>query len=149
MSFSSWLGGYPRISQGTIGKLGEESVEEEGSEDMELEAALEDTYEAPEAPNLCLSNQPPVSPYKQSLLKMMQKMSQSMNNLTQKVSPRDPLKAQYLKNTFIKAPYSFDGMQAHILRVFIQYFQLIFHNYHTKCISHKKKVFYSTSFLTG
>ncbi|MBW0588581.1 hypothetical protein O181_128296 [Austropuccinia psidii MF-1] len=49
----------------------------------------------------------------------------------------------------MKAPDSFDGTQAHKLRGFIQSCQLIFHNDPANCFSVRKKVLYSTSFLTG
>ncbi|MBW0473260.1 hypothetical protein O181_012975 [Austropuccinia psidii MF-1] len=49
----------------------------------------------------------------------------------------------------MKAPDSFDGTQAHKLRGFIQSCQLTFHNYPVKFFSDKKKIIYSTSFLTG
>ncbi|MBW0591360.1 hypothetical protein O181_131075 [Austropuccinia psidii MF-1] len=49
----------------------------------------------------------------------------------------------------MKASDTFDGTQAHKLRGFIQYCQLIFHNYPTNFFSERKKVLYSTSFLTG
>ncbi|MBW0564794.1 hypothetical protein O181_104509 [Austropuccinia psidii MF-1] len=49
----------------------------------------------------------------------------------------------------MKAPDSFYGTQAHKLRGFIQSCQLIFHNDPANFFSHRKKVLYSTSFLTG
>ncbi|MBW0585232.1 hypothetical protein O181_124947 [Austropuccinia psidii MF-1] len=49
----------------------------------------------------------------------------------------------------MKAPDSFDGTQAHKLRGFIQSCQLIFHNDQANFFSDRKKVLYSTSFLTG
>ncbi|MBW0497778.1 hypothetical protein O181_037493 [Austropuccinia psidii MF-1] len=49
----------------------------------------------------------------------------------------------------MKAPDYFDGTQAHKLRVFIQSCQLIFHNDAENFFSDRKKVLYSTSFLTG
>ncbi|MBW0564140.1 hypothetical protein O181_103855 [Austropuccinia psidii MF-1] len=49
----------------------------------------------------------------------------------------------------MKAPDSFDGTQAHKLRGFNQAFQLIFHNDPENFFSARKKVLYSTSFLTG
>ncbi|MBW0488569.1 hypothetical protein O181_028284 [Austropuccinia psidii MF-1] len=49
----------------------------------------------------------------------------------------------------MKVPDSFDGTKAYKLRGFIQSCQLIFHNYPANFFSDRKKVFYSTSFLTG
>ncbi|MBW0492746.1 hypothetical protein O181_032461, partial [Austropuccinia psidii MF-1] len=49
----------------------------------------------------------------------------------------------------MKGPGSFDGTQAHKLRGFIQSCQLIFHNDPSNFFSDRKKVLYSTSFLTG
>ncbi|MBW0533934.1 hypothetical protein O181_073649 [Austropuccinia psidii MF-1] len=49
----------------------------------------------------------------------------------------------------MKAADSFDGTKAYKLRGFIQSCQLIFHNYPSNFFSDRKKVLYSTSFLTG
>ncbi|MBW0570725.1 hypothetical protein O181_110440 [Austropuccinia psidii MF-1] len=49
----------------------------------------------------------------------------------------------------MKAPDSFNGTKAHKLRGFIQSCQLIFHNDPENLFSDRKKVLYSTSFLTG
>ncbi|MBW0463729.1 hypothetical protein O181_003444 [Austropuccinia psidii MF-1] len=49
----------------------------------------------------------------------------------------------------MKASDSFDGTPAHKLRGFIQSCQLIFHNDPANFSSDRKKVLYSTSFLTG
>ncbi|MBW0484706.1 hypothetical protein O181_024421 [Austropuccinia psidii MF-1] len=95
-SFSGWLGGYPDISQGPRSRLGEaeeeegeEFVEEEDSEETQVEAALEGDTEASEAPNLALSNKTLVSQAEPISLKMMNQMTQFMGHLTQEVSPRD------------------------------------------------------------
>ncbi|MBW0520110.1 hypothetical protein O181_059825 [Austropuccinia psidii MF-1] len=72
-----------------------------------------------------------------------------MGQLTQEVTPRDNSKAPAFKTPSIKAPDSFDGTQAHKLRGFIQSCQLIFHNDPANFFSDRKKVLYSTSFLTG
>ncbi|MBW0517367.1 hypothetical protein O181_057082, partial [Austropuccinia psidii MF-1] len=56
-SFSGFLGGYPRIPQGTRGGLGEdENKEGEESEETEVEAALEGAPEASEAANIAHSS---------------------------------------------------------------------------------------------
>ncbi|MBW0521679.1 hypothetical protein O181_061394 [Austropuccinia psidii MF-1] len=49
----------------------------------------------------------------------------------------------------MKAPDSFDGTKVYKLRGFIQSCQLIFHNDLENFFSGKKKILYSTSFLTG
>ncbi|MBW0489947.1 hypothetical protein O181_029662 [Austropuccinia psidii MF-1] len=49
----------------------------------------------------------------------------------------------------MEAPDPFDGTQAHKLRVFIQSFQLIFNNDPETFFPDRKKVIYSTLFLTG
>ncbi|MBW0522763.1 hypothetical protein O181_062478 [Austropuccinia psidii MF-1] len=72
-----------------------------------------------------------------------------MGQLTQAVTPTDNSKAPAFKTQSMKATDSFDSTQAHKLRVFIQSCQLIFHNYPENFFSDRKKVLYSTSFLTG
>ncbi|MBW0585458.1 hypothetical protein O181_125173 [Austropuccinia psidii MF-1] len=95
------------------------------------------------------SNQPLVSQAEPNFLKMMEQMTQFMGKLTQAVSPRENSKAPAFKTPSMKAPDSFDGTQAHKLRGFIQYCQLIFHNDPANFFSDRKKVLYSASFLTG
>ncbi|MBW0477093.1 hypothetical protein O181_016808 [Austropuccinia psidii MF-1] len=72
-----------------------------------------------------------------------------MGQLTQAVAPRDTSKAQAFNTPSLKAPDSFDGTKAYKLRGFIQFCQLIFPNDPANFFSDRKKVFYSTSFLTG
>ncbi|MBW0502395.1 hypothetical protein O181_042110 [Austropuccinia psidii MF-1] len=80
---------------------------------------------------------------------MMEQMTQFMGQLTQAVSPRYNSKSPAFKTPSIKAHDSFDCTQALNLRVFIQSCQLIFHNNPATFFSYKKKVLYSTYFLTG
>ncbi|MBW0552266.1 hypothetical protein O181_091981 [Austropuccinia psidii MF-1] len=80
---------------------------------------------------------------------MMEQMTQFMEQLSQAVAPRDTSKAPAFKTPSVKAPDSFDGTKAFKLRGYIQYFQLIFHNDPEDFFSDRKKVLYSTSFLTG
>ncbi|MBW0567575.1 hypothetical protein O181_107290 [Austropuccinia psidii MF-1] len=89
-SFSGFLGGYPSISQRprTLSgeaedEDGEESVEEEDSEETEVAAALAGAPEASEAPNPAPCNQPLVSQAEQNFLKIMEKMTQLMEQLAQ------------------------------------------------------------------
>ncbi|MBW0523004.1 hypothetical protein O181_062719 [Austropuccinia psidii MF-1] len=128
---------------------GEESVEEEESEETEVPATLEGSPEASEASNLAYYNQPLVSQTESNFLKIMEQLTQFMRKLTQEVSPRDNYKTPSLKTPSMKAPDSFDGTQAHKLRGFIQSCSLIFHNDPENFFSDRKKLLYSTSFLTG
>ncbi|MBW0492098.1 hypothetical protein O181_031813 [Austropuccinia psidii MF-1] len=77
-----------------------------------------------------------------NFLKMTEKMTQFMLQLTQAVAPRDISRAPALKTTLMKAPDSFDGTQAHKFRGFIQSCQLIFHNDPAKFFPDRKKVLY-------
>ncbi|MBW0574835.1 hypothetical protein O181_114550 [Austropuccinia psidii MF-1] len=128
---------------------GEESVEEEDSGETEVADALENAPEVPQGSNLALSSQPLVSQTDPSLLKMMEQMTQFMGQLTQAVAPRDNSKAPAFKTPSMKAPDSFDGTQAHKLSGFIQCCQLICHNDPANSFSDRKKVLYSTFYLTG
>ncbi|MBW0515010.1 hypothetical protein O181_054725 [Austropuccinia psidii MF-1] len=151
-SFSGLLGGYPGMSEGARAipgevedEEGEESVEEKDSGETEVENAPE----VPQGSNLAPTNQPLVSQSDPSLLKIMEQMATIMRQFSQEAAPRDNSKAPEFKTPSIKAPDSFDGTQAHKLRRFIQSSQLIFHNDPGNFFSDRKKVLYSTSFLTG
>ncbi|MBW0495511.1 hypothetical protein O181_035226 [Austropuccinia psidii MF-1] len=81
-SFSGLLGGYQRISQGPRSRLGEaedkeggECIEEEESEEAEVEASFSGVPEASEASNLAHSNKNLVSQAEPNFLKMMEKMT--------------------------------------------------------------------------
>ncbi|MBW0578404.1 hypothetical protein O181_118119 [Austropuccinia psidii MF-1] len=118
-SFSGLLGGYPGMSEGARARLGEaEDEEEEESEETEVTTTLAGAPEASEAANLAHSNQPLVSQAEPNFLKMMEQMTQFMGQLTQAVAPRDSSKAPALKTLSMKAPDSFDGTQAHKLRIY-------------------------------
>ncbi|MBW0486738.1 hypothetical protein O181_026453 [Austropuccinia psidii MF-1] len=80
---------------------------------------------------------------------MMEQMTQFMGQLTQEVSSGDNSKAPAFKTPSMKAPDSSDGTQAHKLRGFIKSCQSIFHNNPANFFYYRKKVLYSTSFLTG
>ncbi|MBW0566336.1 hypothetical protein O181_106051 [Austropuccinia psidii MF-1] len=80
---------------------------------------------------------------------MMEQITQFMGQLTKEVSPRDTSRAPAFKTKSMRAPYSFDGTKAYKLRGFIESCQLIFHNDPASFFSDRKKVLYSTSFLTG
>ncbi|MBW0502745.1 hypothetical protein O181_042460 [Austropuccinia psidii MF-1] len=83
------------------------------------------------------------------LLKIMEQMANIMGQLSQATTPRENSKAPAFNTPSMKAPDDFDGTQAHKLRGFIQSCQLIFHNDPENFFSDRKKVLYSTSFLTG
>ncbi|MBW0469320.1 hypothetical protein O181_009035 [Austropuccinia psidii MF-1] len=128
---------------------GEEYVEEEDSEETEVAAALVGAPEASKAPNLAPSNQALFSQDGPNFLKMMEKMTQFMGQLTQAVAPRDTSRAPEFKTPLIKAPDYFYGTKSYRLRGFIQSFQLIFYNDPANFFSDRKKVLHSTSFFTG
>ncbi|MBW0519807.1 hypothetical protein O181_059522 [Austropuccinia psidii MF-1] len=127
---------------------GEESVEEEDSREPEGEDALENAPEVPQGFNLAPTNQPLVSQSDPSLLKIMEKIDTIIGHTSQEAAPRENSKAPAFKNLSIKALYSFDGTQAHKLRGFIHSCQFIFHNDPANFFPERKKVLYSTFFLT-
>ncbi|MBW0506416.1 hypothetical protein O181_046131 [Austropuccinia psidii MF-1] len=140
----------PSRRGGLRSRLGEAEDEEgEESEETKVAAVLEGASEDSEATNLAHSNQHLVSQAEPNFLKMMEQITQFMGQLTQAVAPRDNSNSPTFKTPSMKAPDPFGGTQAHKLRVFIQYFQLIFHNDPKNIFSYRKKVLYSTSFLTG
>ncbi|MBW0522849.1 hypothetical protein O181_062564 [Austropuccinia psidii MF-1] len=148
-SSSGLLGGYPSISQGPRSRSGKAEDEEGKSKETEVAATLAGAPEASDAPNLAHSNQTLVSQAEPNFLKMMKQMTQFMGQLTQAIAPRDTSNAPDFKTPSIKAPDSFDGTKAYKLGGFIQSCQLIFHNDPGNFFSDRKKVLYSTSFLTG
>ncbi|MBW0511038.1 hypothetical protein O181_050753 [Austropuccinia psidii MF-1] len=155
-SFSGILGGYPGMSEGARERLGEvedeereESVEEENSGVAEVADAFENVPEVPQGSNIAPTYQPLVSQPDPSLLKIMEQMATIMGQLSQAAAPWDNSNAPALKTPSMKAPDSFDGTQDQKLRGFIQSCQFIFHNDPETFFSDRKKVQYSTSFLTG
>ncbi|MBW0473684.1 hypothetical protein O181_013399 [Austropuccinia psidii MF-1] len=124
-SFSGLLGGYPGMSEGARARLGEVE-DEEGEESVEEEDSG-----------------------KLNLLKVMEEMATIMGQISQEASLRKNSKAPAFKTPSMKAPDTFDGTQAHKLRGFIQSWQLIFHTDTANLFSERKKVLYSTYFLTG
>ncbi|MBW0513944.1 hypothetical protein O181_053659 [Austropuccinia psidii MF-1] len=113
-SFSGFFGGYPGISKGPRGGLGEEKDKYGGDyDDTEVKDSLSCAPEAPGTPSIALSNQPLVYQAERSLLSIMEKMNQFMGHLTQKVSPRDTFKVPYFKTPSMKVPYSLSSTQSH------------------------------------
>ncbi|MBW0498549.1 hypothetical protein O181_038264 [Austropuccinia psidii MF-1] len=120
--FSCLLGGYSGISQAPQSGSGEaedEELEESFEEEESDEKEVEGVPAAPEAPNLAHSNQPLVSQCEPNFLKMMEQMTQFMRPITQAFSARDNSRAPEFENPFMKAADSFNGTQAHKLKVFI------------------------------
>ncbi|MBW0517097.1 hypothetical protein O181_056812 [Austropuccinia psidii MF-1] len=149
-SFSGLLDGYPGISEGARAKLGEvEDEEGEDSGETEVAYALENAPVVPQGSHIAPTNQPLVSQGDPSLLKIMEKMATIMGQLSQAAAPRENSKAPAFKSPSMKTPDSFYGNQAHNLRGFIQSCQLILNNDPENLFSDRKKVLYSTSFLTG
>ncbi|MBW0533491.1 hypothetical protein O181_073206 [Austropuccinia psidii MF-1] len=72
-----------------------------------------------------------------------------MGQLTQAVSPRDTSRAPEFKTPSLKAPDPFYGTKPYKLRGYIQSCQLIFHNDPENVFSDRKKVLYSTFFITS
>ncbi|MBW0555466.1 hypothetical protein O181_095181 [Austropuccinia psidii MF-1] len=129
---------------------GEESVEAEDCGGTEVADAFSNAPEVPQGSNPAPTNQPLVSQTDPSLLKIMEQMAFTiMGHLSQAAAPRDNSKALVFKTPSMKAPDSFDGTQAHKLRGFIQSCQFISHNDAENFFSDRKKVLYSTSFLTS
>ncbi|MBW0578907.1 hypothetical protein O181_118622 [Austropuccinia psidii MF-1] len=138
------------IPQWPASRLGEAEDEEgEESEETKVAAALAGAPEVSEAPNLAHSKQPLVSRTEPNFLKVMEKMTQFMGKLTQAVAPRDTSKAPEFKTPAMMALDSFDCTKAYKLRGFIQSCQSIFHNDPEIFLFDRKKVLYSSSFLTG
>ncbi|MBW0488142.1 hypothetical protein O181_027857 [Austropuccinia psidii MF-1] len=115
------------MSEGARARLGEAEDEEEDSEEAVVATALEGGPEASEAANPAHSNQPLVSQAEPSFRKMLEQMTQFMGKLTQAFAPRDNSKSPAFKTPSMKEPDSFDE----------------------NFISDRKKVLYSTPFLTG
>ncbi|MBW0539299.1 hypothetical protein O181_079014 [Austropuccinia psidii MF-1] len=130
-------------------RLGEVEDEEEDSGETEVADALVKLPEVPQGSNLAPTNQALVSQSDPSLLKIIEQMTTIMGQLSQAAAPRDNSKAPEWKTPSMKAPDPFDGTQSHKLRGFIQSCELIFHNYQANFSSDRKKVLYSTFFLTG
>ncbi|MBW0563174.1 hypothetical protein O181_102889 [Austropuccinia psidii MF-1] len=141
---------FPGISEGAREGLGEvEDEEGEESGETEVEDALANAPEVPQGSNLAPTYQSLVSQSYPSLLKIMEQMATIIGQLSQAEAPRDNYKSPEFKTPSMKAPNPFDGTQAHKLRGFIQSCKLIFHNDSENFFSDRKKVLYSTSFLTG
>ncbi|MBW0575087.1 hypothetical protein O181_114802 [Austropuccinia psidii MF-1] len=154
-SFSGVVGGFPGSSSTIFrgpGEDGEEeeenSVEEEGSDGTEGVPAPVEAPQGTGGPALAQYNQPVSHQSEPSLLAIMQKMTQIMANL-QAASSSEASRPPAFKTPSMKGPECFDGTQTFKVRSFIQFCQLIFHNYSANFSQDRKKVLYSTSFLIG
>ncbi|MBW0525489.1 hypothetical protein O181_065204 [Austropuccinia psidii MF-1] len=78
----------------------------------------------------------------------MPQMTQIMANI-QAASSSEASRPPAFENPSRKAPECFHGTQPCKVRSFIQYFQLIFHNYLANFSQDKKKVLYATYFPIG
>ncbi|MBW0564953.1 hypothetical protein O181_104668 [Austropuccinia psidii MF-1] len=104
---SGLFNGYPGASKEPISRWeGEKSVEEEDSDATEVRASLADSNEFSKAPNIALPNQTIILQAETNYLKMMEKMTQSMGQLTQEVSPRNNPRAPEPKPESMKSPVS-------------------------------------------
>ncbi|MBW0466644.1 hypothetical protein O181_006359 [Austropuccinia psidii MF-1] len=141
----------PLRRAGPRSRLGE-AEDEEGKKSLEEgesgETEVAGAPEAPEAPNLSHSNQPLAFQAEPNFLKMMGQMTQFMRQLTQEATPRENSRAPVFKTPSMKTPDSFDGTKDYKLRGLIQSCQLILNNDPENLFSDRKKVLYSTSFLT-
>ncbi|MBW0583923.1 hypothetical protein O181_123638 [Austropuccinia psidii MF-1] len=154
-SFLGVVGRFPGISRTTFKGPGEDGEEEEGNSVEEEESdgteGVPDPVGASQGTGeltLALSNDPLSNQSEPSLLAIMKQMTQIMTNL-QAASTSEESRTQSFKTTSMKAPDCFDGTQPFKVRSFIQYCQLIFHNYPANFSQDRKKVLYATSFLIG
>ncbi|MBW0585015.1 hypothetical protein O181_124730 [Austropuccinia psidii MF-1] len=133
-SFSGGVGGFPGISRTSFKGPGEDvqeeeenSVEEEESEGTEGVPAPVGAPQGTGRPTLAQSDQPVSHQSEQSLLAIMQQMTQIMAN-HQAASSSESARPPAFKTPSMKAPECFDGTQAFKVRSFIESCQLIFHN---------------------
>ncbi|MBW0473497.1 hypothetical protein O181_013212 [Austropuccinia psidii MF-1] len=98
--FSGLLGGYPGMSEGARGRVGEvedeegeASVEDQDSGETEVEDALANAPEVPQSSNLAPTNQSLVSQSHPSLPKIMEQMATIMGQPSQAAAPRKSSKA--------------------------------------------------------
>ncbi|MBW0537289.1 hypothetical protein O181_077004 [Austropuccinia psidii MF-1] len=123
-------------------------MEEEDSDGTKGAPAPVGVLQGNGGPTLAQSDQPASHDSEQSLLAIMQQMTQTMANL-QAASVSDSSRPPAFKTTYMMAQECFDGTQPFKVRSFTQYCQLIFHNYLANFSQERKKVLYATSFLIG
>ncbi|MBW0463219.1 hypothetical protein O181_002934 [Austropuccinia psidii MF-1] len=154
-SFSRVVGKFQGLSRTTLegpGEDGEEeeenSGEEEDSDGTEGVPAPVGAFQGIGGTSLAQSDQSISHQSEQSLLEIMQQMTQIMANL-QEASSSESQRPPAFKTPSMKAPECFDGTQPFKVRSFIQSCQLIFHNDLENVSQDRKNVLYATSFLIG
>ncbi|MBW0501877.1 hypothetical protein O181_041592 [Austropuccinia psidii MF-1] len=126
----------------------EDSVEEEESDGTEGVPDPIGVSQGTGGPTIAHSYQPVSHQYRPSLLAIMQQMTQIMANL-QAALLSDSSRPPAFKTPSMKALECFYRTQTFKVRSFIQYSQLIFHNYLENFSQERKKALYATSFLIG
>ncbi|MBW0505134.1 hypothetical protein O181_044849 [Austropuccinia psidii MF-1] len=149
-SFSGVVGSSPGMSRTKFRGPGEDGEEEEENyvEEEESSPAPVGASEGTRGPTLAQSDQPVSHQTEQSLLAIMQKMTQIMANL-QAAASSEVSRPPAFNNPSMKALECFDGTQPFKVRSFIQSCQLIFHNDLENLSQERKKALYATSFLVG
>ncbi|MBW0474472.1 hypothetical protein O181_014187 [Austropuccinia psidii MF-1] len=144
-SFSEVAGGFPGTSRTIFRVPGEEeeenSMEEEDSDGTEGVPAPVGAPQGTGGPTLAHYNQS-----EQSLLAIMQLVTQSMANLKVALSS-EASRPPAFKTPSMKAPECFDGTQPFKVRSPIHFCQLIFHNYPKYFLQDRNKVLYTALFL--
>ncbi|MBW0573967.1 hypothetical protein O181_113682 [Austropuccinia psidii MF-1] len=139
----------PILGPGEDGEEEEEnSVEEEESDGTEAAPSPVGASEGTRGPTLAQCDQPVSNQTEQSLLAIIQKMTQIMANL-QAAASSEVSRPEAFKTPSMKAPECFVVTQPFKVRIFIQFCQLIFHNDPANISQDRKKVLYATSFLIG
>ncbi|MBW0481930.1 hypothetical protein O181_021645 [Austropuccinia psidii MF-1] len=154
-SFSGVVGGFPGLSRTTFkgpvedGEEEEEnSLQEEGPDGTEGVPAWVGEFQGTGVPTIAQSHEPVSNQYDPSLLAIMQKMTEMMANI-QEASSSKASRRRAFKTPSMKAPEWFDGPQPFKVKIFVQYFQLILHNYPANFSQDRKKALYATSFRIG
>ncbi|MBW0478752.1 hypothetical protein O181_018467 [Austropuccinia psidii MF-1] len=120
------------------GEEWEDSVEEKESDGDEVVAPAVGVSEGTGGPTIAQSNQSVSNKYYTSLFAIMKQMTKAMGNLQE--ASRPPA----FKTSSMKAPELFYETKAFKLRISLQYFQLLFHNYQAHFSEDKNKVLYYT-----
>ncbi|MBW0552474.1 hypothetical protein O181_092189 [Austropuccinia psidii MF-1] len=144
-----------RISRTTLKVPGEDdaeegggSVEEEESDGTEVVPAPVGSSEGTVEPPLAQSNQPVSHESEPSLLAIMHKDHQIMANI-QAASSSEASRPPASNTPSMREPDFFDAIKPFKVRIFIQSFQIIFHNDKANFSEDRKKVLYATSFFIG
>ncbi|MBW0538292.1 hypothetical protein O181_078007 [Austropuccinia psidii MF-1] len=148
--FSELLGAFTGISRTTLKGPGEDDTEEEENSVKEEESDSTEAAPIPVRasqgtgrPTIAQSNQPVSHQSEPSLLDIKKQMIQIMANIQADLSSESSRPPAF-KTPSIEAPKCSDGYQPFKVRSFIQYCQLIFHNYKGSFSNDRKKVLYAT-----